>query len=143
MRIALAVLFLTGFNALPQATDQSAIRALVQRYMEARNQKDEKLLRGLFTRDADQLVSTGEWRHGEDALVAGALASSRKENGKSSLQIESVRRIGQNAAIADARYETSTTGNVPARRMWSSFVLQKTSFGWRIAAIRNMLPAKP
>ena len=29
------------------------------------------------------------------------------------------------------------------RRMWSTFVMVKEADGWRIAAIRNMLPAAP
>ena len=29
------------------------------------------------------------------------------------------------------------------RRMWSTFVMVRESGGWRIAAIRNMLPAPP
>jgi len=44
------------------------------------------------------------------------------------------------AAIADARYEL--VGAADTRRMWSTFVFARQSGAWKIAAIRNMLPAK-
>ena len=68
------------------------------------------------------------------------MASSKKETGQSSVVLESVRLIGKDAAIADGRYQTSTIGSAAPRKMWSTFVLQRTQSGWRIAAIRNMLP---
>ena len=95
---------------------------------------DVGALRELFTPDADQLVSTGTWRRGLDDLVQGAVASSKKENGQSSVTLESVRMLGPETAIADGRYVTSS------RNMWSAFVLRLVQGGWRIAAIRNMLP---
>ena len=35
----------------------------------------------LFTADANQLVSSGEWRRGRDAVVKGSLASSQQTQG--------------------------------------------------------------
>ena len=126
-------------GAPPSTVDESAIRQVIQRYMDARNHMDAAALRVLFTEDADQLVSSGQWRRGLDNLLQGAMASSKKENGKSSVTIESLRMLGKDGAIVDGRYETST--GVAARKMWSTFILQRIGQGWRIAAIRNMLPA--
>jgi uncharacterized protein (TIGR02246 family) len=120
--------------------DENAIRQLIQRYVDARNHMDEAALRGLFTPDADQLVSTGQWRRGLDNLLEGAMASSRKENGKSAVNIESVRILGKDTAIADGRYETSGADAAAPRKMWSTFVMRRVPEGWRITAIRNMLP---
>jgi uncharacterized protein (TIGR02246 family) len=128
------------FGAPGLTADENTIRQLIQRYVDARNQMDQAALRELFTADADQLVSTGQWRRGLDNLLEGAMASSKKENGKSSVTIESVRMLGKDGAIADGRYETSALGDAPPRKMWSTFVLQRTGDGWRITAIRNMLP---
>jgi uncharacterized protein (TIGR02246 family) len=128
------------FGEPTAAKDDNAIRHLIERYVEARNHMDERALHGFFTPDADQLVSTGEWRRGLDNLLQGAMASSKKENGKSSVTVESVRMVGKDAAIADGRYETSSAGASAPRKMWSTFVMQRTTEGWRIAAIRNMLP---
>lgn len=101
-------------------------------------------MRSLFTPDADQLVSSGEWRRGIDNLVRGAMASSQKETGTSSITVETVRFLEPDIAIIDGRYRTtSSTGDV--RNMWTTLVLKRTVDGWRITAIRNMLPvpAKP
>lgn len=128
-----------GLPLVAQSSDEAAIRALVQKYMEARNTKDAEATRALFTSDADQLVSSGEWRKGIDALVRGAMASSQKEAGKSTITVESIRFVTPDIAIMDGRYEVPSGNDV--RKMWSTMVVKRTNEGWRIAAIRNMLPA--
>jgi uncharacterized protein (TIGR02246 family) len=97
----------------------------------------------LFTSDADQLVSSGEWRKGRDQVVRGAMASSERTGGKRTIALESIRYIDSGVAIADGRYVLTGLAGGTTRRMWSTFVLKRTSDGWRIAAIRNMLPAAP
>ena len=114
--------------------DEAAVREMVKRYADARDVSDPKAIGALFTDDADQLVSTGEWRRGRDALVRGMLASSARETGKRVLAVESVRFVGADVAIADARYE------IGDRKMWSTFIMKRGPGGWRIEAIRNMLP---
>ena len=59
------------------STDEQAVRELVARYAAARQNQDAKAIEALFTADADQLVSSGEWRHGSAALVRGMIESSR------------------------------------------------------------------
>ncbi|HEY1949422.1 MAG TPA: hypothetical protein VGG97_20610, partial [Bryobacteraceae bacterium] len=44
--------------------DRAAIRKIVQEYVDAREKQDPKAVEALFTSDADQLVSSGEWRKG-------------------------------------------------------------------------------
>ena len=126
--------------ALPLAAQDPAmeIRTLIARYAAAREAQDPARTAALFTPDADQLVSSGEWRRGREALVKGAMASSRANEGRRTLAVETVRLLTPDSAIADARYEIA---GAETRRMWSTFVLVKTPEGWRIAAIRNMLPA--
>lgn len=51
--------------------DEGAVRDLVGRYMAAREAADAARVEALFTDDADQLVSSGEWRRGREALVKG------------------------------------------------------------------------
>jgi len=142
MRLILTLLLvLSSCAAVAAPTDDTAIRQLIQHYVDVRNHMDEAVLRTLFTPDADQLVSTGQWRRGLDNLVQGAIASSKKETGHSTVTVESLRLLGNDTAIVDGRYETSATGSAAPRKMWSTFILQRTTDGWRIAAIRNMLPA--
>ncbi len=123
------------------ARDTEAVKALVAKYNAARDNLDQASLRELFTRDADQLVSSGEWRRGRQQLIEGMGRSSRANPGDRTLIVETVRFPVPDVAVADARYEIEGTGGAPARRMWSTFVAVRTAEGWRIDAIRNMLPA--
>lgn len=125
------------------AQDDSQIRSLVASYMDARNTRDATATERLFTADADQLVSTGEWRKGSAALVKGAMASSHKEAAKSSISIESIRFLNPEVAIVDGRYETVSAVTGAARKMWTTLIVTRTDNDWRITAIRNMLPAPP
>ena len=127
-----------GGSAQPVPAD-AEIRALVRTYLEARDQKNAELLATVFTDSVDQLVSSGEWRRGRQSLVEGTLASSARETGKRTVEIETIRYLTPEVAIADGRYTIAGADN--ARRMWSTFVVQRQNGRWRIAAIRNMLPA--
>ena len=124
------------------SADDTAIRGVVAKYLAAREQNDPKAVGALFTADADQLVSSGEWRKGREEIVKGTLASSARTGGTRTITIEHVRFPKPDVAIADGRYEL-TGGPEGTRRMWSSFVLIKEGQAWQIAAIRNMLPAPP
>jgi uncharacterized protein (TIGR02246 family) len=123
--------------------DDGAIRDLVKKYEDARNSSDAKSVAALFTADSDQLVSSGEWRKGREAVVRGTMASSGATGGKRTLTVESIRYVAADAAIADARYDLTDLAGGQERHMWSTFVLARTPEGWGIAAIRNMLPAAP
>jgi uncharacterized protein (TIGR02246 family) len=125
------------------AGDEAAIKDVVSRYVDARDRKDAKATEALFTADADQLVSSGEWRQGRDAVVRGTMASSETSGGKRTITVETVRFVTPDAALADGRYEIAGLAGAPPRRMWSTFLITRTPAGWRIAAIRNMLPAPP
>jgi uncharacterized protein (TIGR02246 family) len=123
-------------------SDEEAVRAIVRRYVDAREARDPTAVAALFTADADQLVSSGEWRRGRDNVVSGTLASSAQSGGTRAIDVERVRFVSKDVALADGRY--SITGlQTGDRRMWSTFVMVKEPGGWRIAAIRNMLPAAP
>ncbi|HVQ32229.1 MAG TPA: SgcJ/EcaC family oxidoreductase, partial [Vicinamibacteria bacterium] len=62
--------------------DEAAVREVVRLYVEAREARDAGAIAALFTEDADQLTSAGEWRRGREALVQGAQASSAGTEGK-------------------------------------------------------------
>jgi uncharacterized protein (TIGR02246 family) len=124
-------------------SDDAAIRELVSKYVDARERIDPKAAEELFMPDADQLVSSGEWRRGRDEVVRGAMASSRSTGGKRTITVESVRMLTPDVAIADGRYELTGLAGGSTRSMWTTLVLKRTEKGWRISAIRNMLPAAP
>jgi|SRR5205085_6662093 len=121
--------------------DEAAVRAVVARYVDAREKRDPKLLEALFTEDADQMVTTGEWRKGRENVVRGGLASSQANPGARQIAIEVVRFVAPGVAIADGRYEITDQGAAAPRRMRTTFVVVRAgASAWRIAAIRNMAP---
>jgi uncharacterized protein (TIGR02246 family) len=111
--------------------------------MDARDKQDAPAIESLFTPDADQLVSSGEWRKGRPEVVKGTMASSQSNGGKRTITVESVRLLTPGIAIADGRYDLAGGTGGETRHMWTSIVAVKTPDGWKIAAIRNMLPAPP
>ena len=124
-----------------QGSDSKAVEGLVARYAAARESRDPDAIRKLFTDAADQLVSSGTWHRGREALVEGMLGSSRRNPGTRTLTVESVRFPAAGVAVADARYVIKGSGGSADRRMWSTFLCMRSGGEWRIAAIRNMLPA--
>ena len=94
-----------------------------RRYVDAREARDPKAVAALFTADADQLVSCGEWRLGSrhrrqrQPRVVGA------ERRHAAIDVERVRfvatgRRGRGWALLDHRM-----GEGDDRRMWSTFVM--------------------
>ena len=144
MRFPIALLcVLVTSKILPAADQSSAIRAAIQQYVDVREHPDPQALERLFTEDADQLVSSGEWRKGRPAVVKGTIAASQREAGKRTISIESIRFLAKTVALADGRYDLLDAAGHPTRKMWTSITLTHDRSGWHIAAIRNMLPALP
>jgi uncharacterized protein (TIGR02246 family) len=138
-------LFSTGLclaQGSAPGNDEAPIREIVSKYVDARERIDTQAVESLFTSDADQLVSSGEWRKGREAVVRGAMASSRSTGGKRTITLEQVRFVTPDVAIADGRYElTGLSGG--ALEAVGDARSEENKDGWRIAAIRNMLPAAP
>ena len=122
------------------STDSTAMHTLIAQYQQAREKQDTVLLKEILTSDIDQLVSSGVWRRGIRGAVAGMMRSSGRNPGKRTLTVEHVRFITKESGIVDARYEIERAdGSV--RRMWSTFIVVEEEGKWKIAGIRNMLPA--
>ena len=145
----IAVCFLLPFAAVIRPAQNvtqlqaSEVREIIHRYLDAREHHDAKALAELFTPEVDQLVSSGEWRKGRDAVVRGTLASSESTGGHRSITIQTIRLLAPTVVLADGPYELMGLAGGEDRKMWTSFLLTRSSAGWRIAAIRNMLPAAP
>lgn len=125
------------------SADANGIRQVVKNYLEAREHNDPKNVAALFTSDADQLVSSGEWRKGREAIVKGTLASSKNTGGRRTITVKNIRLVTPDVAIADGAYELSELKGGTTRDMWSTFIMKREADRWRIAAIRNMMPAPP
>ena len=135
--------FIVGASLFAQNPgDDAAVRQIVKKYVDAREQKDPQAIEALFTSDADQLVSSGEWRKGRGEVVKGTMASSQNSGGRRTIAVESIRFVAPGVALADGRYEITGMAGGENRKMWTSLVLTRGANGWRIAAIRNMLPSR-
>jgi len=140
----LSVMMFSGISFSLKAQsfeDGKAIIDLIASYSQARESIDTVMLKYIITEDMDQLVSSGEWRHGMQAAVKGMAASSRTNPGDRVLKVERVRYLKEDVALADARY-TIKNEDGTERKMWSTFVTIKKGKQWKIAAIRNMKPAE-
>ena len=140
MAIVLSVLMTTAPTA-QSPTDDAAVRAVVARYVNARELRDAAAIEALFTRDADQLTTSGEWRRGRDAIVPGTLESSRRNPGTRQIRIDTIRFLTTDVAIVDGPYDISVAGATP-RPMRTTIVVKREADAWRIAAIRNMVPTR-
>ena len=127
--------------AAQSPTDDAAVRAVVARYVNARELRDAAAIGALFTRDADQLTTSGEWRRGRDAIVPGTLESSRRNPGTRQIRIDTIRFLTTDVAIVDGPYDISVAGATP-RPMRTTIVVKREADAWRIAAIRNMVPTR-
>ena len=138
------IVFLAAVPLFAQKpADETGVRDLVASYVDAREHRDAKALGALFTPEVDQLVSSGEWRKGRATVVSGTLASSESTGGRRTITVESVRFLSADVAIADGSYVISGLVGGQARHMWTAIICVRTPDGWRIAAIRNMLPGAP
>ena len=117
-------------------SDEAAVRDIVRRYTQARELNDPKAIEALFTDDADQYTTSGDWRRGMSALVKGMLETSARNPGTRAIAIQSVRFVTSDVAIVDGEYTTGTD----ARQLWTTLIVKRVAGGWRISAIRNAAP---
>ena len=132
--IALLILVTPAFAQSP--ADQVAVREVIRQYTSARDLKDPQAIGALFTADADQFTTAGQWRRGRDRVVPGTLEASQRNPGNRTIKVEAVRFISPDVAIADGPYIIEGTN----RTTWTTIVVRREAGAWRIAAIRNMVP---
>ena len=118
------------------ASDEAAVRDIVRRYTQARELSDPKAIEALFTADADQYTSSGDWRRGLPQLVKGMIETSARNPGVRAITIVAVRFVTPDVAIVDGEYKTGTD----ARQLWTTLIVKREARGWKIAGIRNIAP---
>ena len=126
-----------------RAADEAAVRAVIQAFLDTREKNDAVGLAALLTADVDQRQTSGNMRSGRDAVVQGSLATQQSTGGTRTITVDSLRFVGPDVAIADGRYDSLGRNDGTDQRMLTSMVLRRESGGWKIAAIRNMLPSNP
>ena len=126
-----------------RAADETAIRAVIQAFLDTRDKNDAAGLAALLTLDVDQRQTSGNMRSGRDAVVSGSLATQQSTGGRRTISVDSLRFVGPDVAIADGRYDSVGRADGTDQRMLTSMVLRREAGAWKIAAIRNMLPNAP
>jgi uncharacterized protein (TIGR02246 family) len=115
---------------------EADVRAVIAKYVDAREKQDAAAIGALFTEDADQFNSSGDWRRSREAVVKGTLQSSTRNPGTRSIAVKAVRFPAPGVAIADGEY------GIGEQRLWTTLVLTRQGETWKITAIRNMAPRK-
>ncbi len=123
------------------AADEKAIKAVIQEFLDARDANDPKRLSAVLTADADQQQTSGERRHGRDAVIKGSLSTQQSTGGKRTIAVNSTRFIAVDVALADGRYDSVGRADGSDLHMLTSIVLRREGGAWKIAAIRNMRPS--
>ena len=126
-----------------RVADETAIRAVVNAFLDTRDKNDPVALAALMTADVDQQQTSGNVRRGRDAVVKGSLATQQSTGGKRTITLDSIRFVTADVAIADGRYDSVGRADGSDRHMLTSMVLKREGGAWKIAAIRNMLPTPP
>ena len=126
-----------------RAADEAAVRAVIQAFIDTREANDAAGLAALLTEDVDQRQTSGNVRSGRDAVVSGSLATTQSTGGRRTITVDSLRFVGPDVALADGRYDSLGRADGTDQRMLTSMVLKREAGRWKIAAIRNMLPAAP
>src|SRR5262245_41510607 len=130
LAILLSVLTVTAATAQSGSSasrDEAAVRAVVASYVEAREKQDAAAIGAVFTEDADQYNSSGDWRRGRDAVVKGTLQSSQRNPGTRNIDLKAVRFPAPGMAIADGEY------GIGEQRLWTTLVLTRQGDTWKIA----------
>ena len=123
------------------ATDEAAIRRVVQQHDQGRTSGDWKAVGNLHAEDGATLTSAGEWRRGRAQIEKGGAtaAAGVYKGGKFSTKIDSVRLLAPTVAIADGTFEISGIAG-GSRKGNVTYVLVKSGDAWRIAGTRSMVP---
>ncbi len=134
----------TRANA-PSKEDDQTIRKTVAGFEEAWNAHDMKALGKLFAEDAEFINVVGMHWRGRDAIVAAHAAFHETAFRDCRLKTDAVevRSLGGGHAVAVATvtqdgYTTPAGQVVPKGQFRMTFVLSKTSDGWKIAHGHNV-----
>jgi uncharacterized protein (TIGR02246 family) len=139
--LLLAALSIAAPALAAPSADEAAVREVVRKYTEAREARSPEAIGALFTDDADQHTTAGAWRRGRAEILRGTAQASAQTPGVRRITVQTVRFVTSDTAIVDGPYEVVEGGKV-TRSMWATLVVVRGPGGWRIAAIRNAIPAK-
>lgn len=142
LSVPVIVLAATASAGSSQATDEAAIRRVVERFDETRNTGDWKGFAALFAKGADQLISSGTWRTGPEDIATGMqeITSTAYKGSTHKTTADRVRMLAPGVAISDGTFTITNIAGGGGRKGLVTMVLVKDGGEWRIAAARSMVP---
>ena len=125
------------------APSKAEAQKLLQDRDDARHRGDWTAYGQFFTADATVINSDGQSYAGraqiqksvEDMWGAGVYKGARMTT-----LVGSVAAIAPNVAVVDATYEITNISGGGSRKGLSTFVLVKSTDGWKVAAARSIVP---
>lgn len=130
-----------GSSELDREREERAIREMMDRFLEARNNFDAEAVGEFFVEDYDQ----GNLQAGRLQIRSGAerveeyrtaFEEGRIVNKLTQDEIHSMRFITPNVAIMDVKHVFVTPEGEPSFRNFATYVLVKREGKWRFAAVR-------
>ncbi|WP_194826121.1 SgcJ/EcaC family oxidoreductase [Nocardia sp. XZ_19_231] len=120
-------------------TDNTAIRALVQRSQDAWNRGDGAAYGACFTADATDVTFVGTVYHGgvEIGRAHQALFDSFLKGTRLTVQILEIRRYGNDSAIVVTRGESSKGDAKKLGKLATYTVIRDADGQWHIAAVQK------
>jgi uncharacterized protein (TIGR02246 family) len=142
--LCLDLVSLLALGAAPRNTDEDAIRAVVDRLMEAWNRHDAHAFAAVFAQDADFTNVIGMGAHGRDKIEEfhAPMFSSLFKNSHQDYTEIKVRFIRPDVATVDVRWHmtgaTDPQGNPrPNREGLLNFMATKNKGAWQILVLHN------
>ena len=143
--LVLSGAFLTNVPPIHGQTPNAA-REEAKRWLEEFttnfNRRDSKGAVALYTRDADQRVSQGDFLRGQ-AEIEKYLADFfvRNPEAKQQLSLTSARFADPNLLVAEATWEITGLSEGPSAKGLATYFLRKEAGKWLCIAGRSMIPA--
>jgi uncharacterized protein (TIGR02246 family) len=131
------------------STDEQAILANVDKWVEAWNQGDAKAIVSLYTADADYVRPTGDTFKGQQEIedCITELMTNPYKGSKLAVETTSVRFIKPDLAVGDSTYEFTDVpeveGQKPPTSGMATSVMVKQGDQWLIVAHRVRVPTLP
>lgn len=136
--LALAAVATAAAETPDRGADETAIRQVTQAFIDRRERFDAEGLRELLTEHADQQLASGAIRAGREAVVAGSLEATRSLGGRRSIDLETIRFLGDDVAIANGSYDSTGRHDGSVQRLLTTMVFWRVDGQWKIDAIRNV-----
>jgi uncharacterized protein (TIGR02246 family) len=126
---------------LAQSREVDQIRALAPRFVSRWSESDGAGLAGLFTRDGDLIVPTGKTLSGQQSIAAfyEAIFKNGYQGTSVDFALEGVRMRDEGFAVLDGSFSILKKAG-PAEQGRFCAILVKESGGWKILALREMVP---